>query len=395
MHIGVLGPATISEFAEYVDVPAAPGPLPRGMGGTPVNFLCRELLRRGYRVTLFTADPHVDRERVLAGPLLRVSIVPYGRPAGRRPARDFFRLERRALLEAIRRERPDVLHAQWTYLYALAAQSSGLPHVITAHDAPLNVLRRELIPYRIAHTMMAYAVIARARRIVSVSPYVAHHLRRFMLYRGPQEVIANGLPDSLFALGGRRPPREGTTFASVLSGWNELKNGKAALEAFASVRAEHPGAKLVMMGHGHEPGGPAERWARARALDAGVEFVGQVPQAVAHARLADEVDVYVHPSLEEACSMALAEASALGLPSIGGRGSGGVPYSLDDGRAGLLVDVRDPAALADGMKLLLRDRALRESMGAAARSYARETFHVGAVAAAYLDVYASLLRKGR
>ena len=86
----------------------------------------------------------------------------------------------------LRRERPDFVHVHWSYEWALAARASGLPHVITAHDAPLSVLRFDFGPYRVAKTLMAYRVLSRAKRVVSVSPYVAAHLSRFMLYRGPR-----------------------------------------------------------------------------------------------------------------------------------------------------------------------------------------------------------------
>ncbi len=393
LHVGMLGPATIRDFREYLYPSEWREDLPAGMGGTPVNLLCREFLRRGHRVTLFTADAALNSVVTVAGPHLRICIVPYGKPPGRGPARDFFRAERREIVAAIRRERPNVLHAHWTYYYAMAAQASGVPYVITAHDAPMRVLTLEFIPYRIAHTLMAYSVIPRARHIVSVSPYIASHLRRWMLYRGPATVIPNGLPDSVFRLGEGRHRRDGATFASVLTGFSTLKNGKAAIEAFASVRAEWPGARLILMGYGHEPGGLAEQWARRRSLEHGIEFVGQVPHGDVLARLATDVDVYIHPSLEESFSMALAEASAVGVASIGGESSGGVPHTLDYGRAGILLDVRDSSALADAMKRLIRDSGLRESMAASARAYALRNFHIAAVADAYLDVYASLLRE--
>jgi hypothetical protein len=39
--------------------------------------------------------------------------------------------------EALQREQPDILSAHWTYEFAAAAIATGIPHVVTAHDAPL------------------------------------------------------------------------------------------------------------------------------------------------------------------------------------------------------------------------------------------------------------------
>jgi len=50
-------------------------------------------------------------------------------------------------------------------------------------------------------------------------------------------------------------------------------------------------------------------------------------------KLAENIDVLVHPSLEEAHCMAVIEAMAMGMPVIGGRSSGGIPWTLAEGEA--------------------------------------------------------------
>jgi len=387
----MVSPILLAEFKDHLHPGSWREGLPRGQGGTPANLLCRELLARGQRLTIFTLDPAVRDEVVLDGPRLRICVGPYGGPPGRRPARDFFTPERAWLVRTIQREAPDVLHAQWTYLHALAAQASGVPHLITSHDAPLQVLRHEFIPYRIAHTLMAWRVLSRARRVVSVSPYVARHLRRWMGYRGPLEVIPNGMPQALFEpRPARRRQGPGVAYASVLSGWTRLKNGEVALRAFSEVRRRRPDDELLLVGPDQGPGGLAESWARRHGLVEGVRFVGPRPHPEVLRLLAEEVDVMVHPSLEEACPMVVLEASALGLPVVGGDRSGGVPWTLDEGRAGVLTDVRSPAAVARAMHALAGAPEERAALGKRAQTYARRRFHVGVVADAYQAIYAEL-----
>jgi len=132
--LGMLGPLNLADFRKYLYPDSWRDDLPKGLGGTPVNLLSCELLNRGHRLVIFTLDPAVQDEIVLEGINLRICIGPF-RPRAKHRALDFFAVERDYLLRAIKRERPDILHAQWTYEYALAAQASGLPHVITAHDA--------------------------------------------------------------------------------------------------------------------------------------------------------------------------------------------------------------------------------------------------------------------
>jgi glycosyltransferase involved in cell wall biosynthesis len=258
------------------------------------------------------------------------------------------------------------------------------------------VLRHEFIPYRVAHTLMAWRVLSRARRVVSVSPYVATHIRRVLGYRGEAEIIPNGMAQPLFDR--TRPPRdpgEAITYATLLNTWNSLKNGRAALQAFGLVRRRRPDDRLVMIGHDHGPGGPAEAWAGRHGLEAGVRFVGYLPHGAALDCLASEVDVLVHPSREESFGMTLLEASSLSIPSIAGARSGAVPWTLAQGEAGLLVDVTSAKAIAEAMLKLAGDAGLRAALGQRARANALSRFHVQVVADAYLRAYAQVARPPR
>jgi glycosyltransferase involved in cell wall biosynthesis len=385
--VGITGPINLGDFRPFVDPKQWHEQLPKGQGGTPVNLLCRELLKRGQRLVVFSCDGGVKDEVVLEGEHVKICVG----PKGARPARNFFRVERNYLDRAIRRERPTLIHAHWTYEYAMPVQNSGIPHVITAHDAPINILRHSFIPYRMARTLMAYRVTSRASRIVAVSPYVAEHLRRFMLYDGSREVIPNGMPDHVFhRIPKQRAEGEGLTFASILVGWGGYKNGRVAIEAFARMRSLFPGCRLLMFGAAHGRGEQAEIWARARGMEQGIEFVGQQPYDVLMARVAAEVDVLVHPALEEAQPMALIEAMALKIPVIGGRSSGGVPWTLDHGQAGILVDPRSPEQMAEAMGKLAVSSDLRNELGERGYALARERFHIDNVVDAYQAIYREL-----
>lgn len=387
--LGMLGPATPRELREFLEPGTAPESLPPGSSGTPVVLLTRELLRRGQRVVLFMLDATLEREAVFRGPLLTICAGPRRTD---HPGRDFFAPERRWLLQAIRREQPDVLHAQWTYEYTLAAQASGLPTVVTAHDAPWSVLRHNPIPFRMARTLMGYRAISRAPRVIAVAPYVANHLRRYMLYRGPRLVIPNGMPAELFerAKVGREPAGKSITFAASLVGWSGRKNGEALIEAFAQLAQRHPESRLLLFGAGHGAGEAGEQWARERGWSAGIEFAGQIAHSELLNRLCADVDVLVHPALEEAQPMALIEAMALGIPVIAGRNSGGVPWTLDEGRAGLLVDVKRPVEIAEAMLDLAENPQDRADWGAKGRRFAQQRFHIAAVTDAWQAQYAEL-----
>jgi glycosyltransferase involved in cell wall biosynthesis len=401
--LGVLGPIELVEFREYLDAGALDDAYPLGMGGTPVTLLCKELLQRGCDLAVFTVDPSIDTERVFKGRRLRIYFGPYSA----RDATNLFRRQREFLLQAIDREKPAFLHAHFTSEYALAAIESGLPHVVTAHDATVNCLRYAFIPslqtrrtfrnyykgtrgivFSVMRAVMAYRVARKAQSVVAVSPYVADHLRRYGLRRGRIDVIPNGIPAVHFERPRNREPDGAFTFATVLPQWNSLKNGRAAVEAFARVRKVLPDLQMLMLGTGHSADGPAAAWATQRGLERGIEFIGQVPYAKVIDLLSRRVDVLVHPSLEEAHPMPLIEAMSLAIPVIAGDRVGGVPWTLGNGECGVLVDVRSPDQIASAMIRLAQDANTRTRLGAAGREFARRRFNIEQVADQYEAIYA-------
>jgi glycosyltransferase involved in cell wall biosynthesis len=77
-------------------------------------------------------------------------------------------------------------------------------------------------------------------------------------------------------------------------------------------------------------------------------------------------DVVVLPSHREGIPNALCEAMAMGRPVVATR-VGGVPELVEHGRSGLVVEPRQPQALADGLGALLADPHARERLGAHSR----------------------------
>jgi len=371
MKIAITGQTSLRQLADLLDQPAAA--IPRGLVGTPPLHEIRGLLARGHDVSLVTLDPDVTNEMVLHGDQLTVHVGPLRL---RRAARNAYKEERQFVSAALRRCRPDVVHAHWTYEYALGALASGLPTMITARDAPFVVLRHHLPNPRMgpllsqmpsaAHWLiraaMAAVVARRAPRLIAISPYVEQHFRRVMRYRGDITVVPNVLSTSLSPpLGGELIPNKcapgsGTAFITVLSSWSALKNGAAAIRAFAEARTRLTNSSLTMIGHGFGPGGPAERWAAERHIAVGITFVGPLPHELVLDALT-RADILVHPSLEESYGMAIGEAQLVGVPVIGGASSGGVPWTLDYNQAGRLVDVRSSTSIAAAMVELALDSA--------------------------------------
>jgi rhamnosyl/mannosyltransferase len=148
------------------------------------------------------------------------------------------------------------------------------------------------------------------------------------------------------------------------------KGCEVLLEAFAKARA----GRLVIAG-----GGPLEQSLKDKAKRLGVsehvEFKGYLEDQAIGRCFAD-CDVFVLPSVvkTEAFGLVQLEAMAYGKPVINTRLPGGVPYVSLDGITGLTVPPGDAEALAEAMRKLAEDPALRRRLGRAAYRRVRDEF---------------------
>jgi glycosyltransferase involved in cell wall biosynthesis len=102
-----------------------------------------------------------------------------------------------------------------------------------------------------------------------------------------------------------------------------------------------------------------------------------------------DLAVAVHPSLSENLGGA-AESLLLGVPTVT-TNVGGFPDLITQGKTGLMVPPRSPAALADAIADLLTDRQKATAFAAAGRQHARQLLDVRRTAHAVLRIYETIL----
>jgi glycosyltransferase involved in cell wall biosynthesis len=120
---------------------------------------------------------------------------------------------------------------------------------------------------------------------------------------------------------------------------------------------------------------------RELARGSGIEVLGERDDV---ADLLAAADVVCLSSFTEAFPMILLEAMALGLPVIS-TDVGGVREAVVDGETGLLVAPGDAGALANALRTLAADSALRERLGANALAR-HERFTLDAMVDGYANV---------
>jgi len=176
-----------------------------------------------------------------------------------------------------------------------------------------------------------------------------------------REVISNGVDLDLFRPPDRREPSAVPTVVFAAQGGraNEFKDF-GTLQA-ALGRLDRP-VELVALGDPPVPPAEVAGWLR-------------------------RADLYVHPSRADTFPSGVLEALACGTPVVASR-VGGIPEQLTD-ETGVLVEPRNPAALAAAIDALLDDPDRRTRMGQAAAADARARFSLDRQIADYVSLYSA------
>jgi phosphatidyl-myo-inositol dimannoside synthase len=151
------------------------------------------------------------------------------------------------------------------------------------------------------------------------------------------------------------------------------KGQDTLVQAWPAVRREIGDATLLLVGSGPYRKN-LEQLAERLGVTKAVQFTGSVPQAELPAYF-DTGDVFAMPCRTrragldvEGLGIVYLEASATGLPVVGGD-SGGAPDAVLDGETGYVVPGGDPASVARRVTELLADPAKAKAMGEAGRAW--------------------------
>lgn len=260
-----------------------------------------------------------------------------------------------------------VLHAQFARGGALAlplAKKLGVPMVVTLHGGDVSKtrnFRRDVLFRRWPE------VIAATHYFVCVSATVAEEARR----RGARAEQIVVLPIGADTPDNPPPPASGQPYHLFAGRFVAKKGIDVLADAVRCLRAAGDTTPVVCAGDGPLRG-VMEALARETT---GVALTGWLPPREIAARMAGACALLV-PSIvaengdAEGLPSVIPEAMAQACPVIGSN-EGGVAEAVTDGRTGLLVPPGDAKALADAMRRLAYDRALRHSLGQAAFAHAR------------------------
>jgi len=149
----------------------------------------------------------------------------------------------------------------------------------------------------------------------------------------------------------------------------DTKGHADVLEAIKRLKDRGINVRYTMIGSGPERE-TLEKQAQTLGISERVVFAGpkSMQQVIEYLRVSD-VAILASYGLGEAAPAVLAEAMACGVPMVCTR-IGATPLMFKDGREGLLVPQRDPAALARALESLATDEPKRQAMAHAAHRHA-------------------------
>ena len=171
--------------------------------------------------------------------------------------------------------------------------------------------------------------------------------------------------------------------AGISARFEPYKGHSYLIETAKAVAAVRPDVKFLLMGQGSCYDEIVNMVKEAGLTDT-VRFTGFVSDVVPYYNI---LDLSLNCSWgTEATSLALAEAMSLGLPSVVTR-FGGNPGVIKEGENGLLVPLKDSAAMADAILKIVSDRDLYDRLTAGAERIYKERFTAAAMTRQIEKVY--------
>ena len=281
----------------------------------------------------------------------------------------------------------DLVHAHDTY--GIMTKGMKLPRVFTIHgfiygDTLLSKKKIAWLRSKIWRFIETRAWSDQPH-IISISPYVRERLTG--IAKGGIHDIDNPVAEEFFHV--CRAEQKGSIFSAALI--SPRKNTLTLIEAFAQIATEFPRASLRLAGAvvNADYGCLVKKRVQEMGLTGRVHFLGKL----ATPQILDEfaaASIFSIVSLEENSPMGIEEAMAVGI-SVVTSNRCGMPYMVQHGESGYLVNPQQPKDIASRFRELLADDMLRTSMGNVGRNIALTRFHPTVIAKRTRQVYLELL----
>lgn len=381
-----------------------PSLAPRGGGpAKAVIEMCRELLRRGEDVEIYTTDSDIDgRLEVPLGsavPVCGVSVTFF-----KASLNNYYKISR-PIAAALKSTllRYDIVHINSLYQFSstMAAhycRRYGIPYIILPHGTLDPYLYR-----RHRFRKSVYELLVERRNLAAAAMVHFTSVEEMELAQSlgltfhgtvaPLGVeIDEGLAGHEEIADAVWPAIKNRTVILFLARINFKKGLDILTRAFAQIHRHRSYVHLVIAGADNEGLEKEVRnWLTDQDVLHAVTFTGMVVGEL-KAALLKRADMFVLPSYSENFGIAVVEAMSAGLPVVVSN-KVNIWSDIEKAGAGLVVNT-DAAELAAAMERLLDDPRLAAEMGARGERLVREQFSWRVAGNRLLEMYQDVLSRG-
>lgn len=316
------------------------------------------------------------------------------------------------VLPFIRRLQSILVRGQYSLLHVHTHAHSG-PAVYAANVVGVPVITTFHNTAQPPETTLTRLPVVRNARAVYARRSMRYALQNSSITNGVSKAVAEAAMNTarltrsrcdVFYLGCIRPQQisedriieyrkefalpSGTRLFIHVGSFHPQKNHAGMLRVFRKVVDAVPDVTLLLVGDGPLRPRVQDQVCRL-GLDQHVRLLGRRRDATALMQIGD---LFLFPSHHEGLSIALMEASAVGLPIVASNIPGN-REATDDGASARLHDVSDIDGMAGSAIELLRDEAECRRLAENARSIYERTFSIEASVKRLTKLYDDVLRR--
>ena len=267
------------------------------------------------------------------------------------------------LIKTVQKQDFDIIHFQGFHpLYCLSAIlcQRKYPTVITLHgisSVEMDFHMQRNFIFRFFSKISEKFAISKIKDIIVLAPQIEQIIRK--MTDSKTYIIPNGINiNSISSIEPFHSNKKNIIF--YIGNLIKIKGVDVLINSFYEVKKYIPDSYLFIAGTGEERN-ELKELVKELDLENDLYFLGYISGEEKYS-LMKSANVLVLPSLWESLPIAVLEGMACGKPIIASN-VGGVPYLVDDGVNGFLVQPGEVNELADKIITLLKDKKLQEAMG--------------------------------
>jgi len=379
-----------------------------GVEAVVVNMVKGLARFKDMEIHVVTASPDAEGEKEFTADGVSVYIVPLDKRFGNIT---FYSNTRKRICKKIQDIKPDIVHSHMFGYYTLAGLDTGHKKmIVSTHGISNSSWQRpssfmEMIRY-FSQDYIYNKCARMAKRIIVNSPYTKERLAKFTpspfpLPKGEREKkniplpfgeriyeLNNTVSGPFFDIDNNSEEPGRIFFAGYMC---DAKGVMTILEAFNILKKRYGYLTLNLAGEFADRGFymKVAKYVKDNKLEGYVNFLGHLDEN----NLIDEyrkASVFVFPSKQDVAPVSVLQAMASGKAIVASN-VGGIPYIIEDGINGFLVDKMDSEALAAKVSLFLKDGGLSRKFGLEAREKAFRDYRIDVVTDRLYKIYKEIM----